>query len=126
MTETWHLCSPEEIADVRQGVEKYLSGQGCSAVAIDAVVLIVNELASNAITHGRPDIKVTVKIIAGCVCGIVTDHGPGMPHPKRPRNTTQSGRGLMLVDSLAAEWHVVRLAGQDGKQVHFTYCEATS
>ena len=89
--------------------------------ALDDVALVVSELVSNAVRHGRAVPGTGVSI--GWECGEdslqlrVTDGGSveGSPHVRRagPKDTT--GRGLAVVRSLADDWGVERDA--DGTTV---------
>jgi serine/threonine-protein kinase RsbW len=125
-TETWY--PPAELAavpEIRHAVEKWLHGIGWPKPVIEDVTLIVTELFGNALTHGKPHIKITIGVIAGCVCGAVTDHGPGTPllQPQQSESELRvRGRGLALVEALATEWYVEKLAGRPGKRVVFICC----
>ncbi|SED43132.1 Anti-sigma regulatory factor (Ser/Thr protein kinase) [Streptomyces sp. 3213] len=86
---------------------------GCDAS--DAVALIVAELAANAVTHGRVpgrDFELRLSLGNGSVRVEVTDtrSGPRPPGPgavREPLPLAESGRGLVLVDTLADRWEVV-------------------
>ncbi|MFD9073005.1 ATP-binding protein [Streptomyces lasiicapitis] len=77
-----------------------------------AVAQVVAELAANAATHGRVpgrDIELRLFLQADAVRIEVTDTRgecgpPGSPQP--PDGDAESGRGLVLVEALAARWGV--------------------
>ncbi|KUF17657.1 ATP-binding protein [Streptomyces silvensis] len=77
----------------------------------DPARLVVAELAANAATHGRVpgrDFRLALHATAECLRIEVTDTCPeGLPRPVRlPPATTESGRGLLLVEALADRWGV--------------------
>ena len=63
-----------------------------------ALALLVNELVSNAIKHGKGEIEITLRVEGETARLEVCDDGPGFPagfNPKRSANT-----GLELIDSV--------------------------
>ncbi|MFD6420490.1 ATP-binding protein [Streptomyces sp. NPDC060198] len=82
----------------------------------DTAGQIVAELAANAVTHGRVpgrDFEVTAEILDGTLHLAVSDArgelrppAPGAPRPATPP-LAESGRGMLLVDSLADRWDVL-------------------
>jgi len=94
-------------------------------VDIDVLVLLASELITNAVTHaengaGAGAISVCVRCLRGEVRVEVHDGSHDMPAavPLKVDDDAESGRGLMLVDALAAEWGFYRTPG--GKAVYFT------
>ncbi|WP_416984496.1 ATP-binding protein [Streptomyces sp. T028] len=93
--------------------------------ASDDVALIVAELAANAVTHGRVpgrDFELRLSLVTGSVRVEVSDThtgsrppGPGAVRALRPLD--DAGRGLLLVDALAARWEVVDREPPPGKTV---------
>jgi len=66
------------------------------------LLLVVSELAANAVRHGGPPIGLTLTPDGPGVRVVVTDHGHG--HDPRPRHATVTagdGRGLAMVDRLS-------------------------
>ena len=86
---------------------------------LDDITLIVSELVSNAVQHGRPDIVLRMLVEPFSIDISVLDHGPQLPSRSVavPTDTATSGRGLSIVDRLASDWGVVPLESGDGKQV---------
>jgi anti-sigma regulatory factor (Ser/Thr protein kinase) len=89
----------------------------------DIVVLLANELVTNAILHTGSDFDVVVDIEPQRVRVEVRDGSTHRPtrHDRGPRST--SGRGLALVEALASSWGVERIPG-DGKSVWFEVGDA--
>lgn len=86
---------------------------------LDDVTLIVSELVSNAVQHGRPDILLRILVAPFAVDVSVLDHGPAVPSVEvaPPTDTATSGRGLAIVNRLASDWGVEPLSGSNGKSV---------
>jgi anti-sigma regulatory factor (Ser/Thr protein kinase) len=88
------------------------------AAADDAVVM-VSELVTNAVSHGRPEITLRLQLGPDFLTVAVGDRGAGsFAYPVRKLDDT-SGRGLTIVDALATRWGVSRSDGPVGKQVWF-------
>ncbi|MCW3094644.1 MAG: multi-sensor hybrid histidine kinase [Chthonomonadaceae bacterium] len=64
-----------------------------------SLTLLVSELVSNAIKHGRTDIEVTLKTEGETICLEVCDDGPGFPPDFDWRTAANTGMGL--IDSSA-------------------------
>jgi anti-sigma regulatory factor (Ser/Thr protein kinase) len=77
--------------------------------------LLASELVTNAIRHGanraHGEHDDLVELVLWPADGhywlAVSDTGAGMPELARPGPRSEGGRGLVLVDSLAAVWAVV-------------------
>ncbi|CAA9363897.1 MAG: hypothetical protein AVDCRST_MAG47-404 [uncultured Nocardioidaceae bacterium] len=87
---------------------------------IEVAALLLSELVTNAIRHGKGAVRLVVKKLPSRLCVEVTDDGPGLPAARAPRNDHAGGRGLMLVERLANDWGVTPLANGSGKTVWFT------
>ncbi|MFF9125326.1 ATP-binding protein [Streptomyces sp. NPDC014889] len=79
--------------------------------AHDSVVLVVAELAANAVLHSRVpgrDFALTLFFEEGrdAVRIEVTDTHPALPARMDPGPEQGGGRGLVLVDALAVDWGV--------------------
>ncbi|MGY3203001.1 ATP-binding protein [Streptomyces sp. TE5632] len=78
--------------------------------AVDDCVLMLSELVTNAILYGRSDEAWVVRVewFREGTSLRVEVHNPGCPASvclRRPEADDAHGRGLLLVDSLAASWH---------------------
>ncbi|MFI7244436.1 ATP-binding protein [Streptomyces qinglanensis] len=87
----------------------------------EAVTLIVAELSSNAVLHGRvPGRDFELRLLrdreSGRVRAEVSDTYPGLPVRLAPSTHEDWGRGLLLVDALASRWDVSARLGP-GKTV---------
>jgi two-component sensor histidine kinase len=65
-----------------------------------SLAIIVNELVSNAVKHGRGAIEIDLRTEAGCLVLEVSDEGEGFPKGFNP--VTAANTGLELIEHLAA------------------------
>ena len=83
--------------------------------------LLVSELVTNAVLHGRSGVTLTVAVADGVLEVGVMDRSRILPSPRASAADApwraEGGRGLRMVDRLADEWGVAALP--DGKQVWF-------
>ena len=96
-------------------------------VDADVAVLLTSELVTNAVTHGTPDAGTFVLLTVACdmACLRVDVHDGSGDLPvlgtglidEAPAEA-ETGRGLLLVTSLSAEWGFYRTSA--GKAVYFT------
>ena len=100
---------PERVAVVRAFAAALLSAQHPQA---DTVMLLVSEMVTNSIRHsksGRPGQTVTVTFTRadGLLRVAVTDRGAASgPVQRGGAAGAEGGRGLILVQALAARWGV--------------------
>ena len=89
------------------------------AEVVDAAVLLVSELVTNAVRHASPPIIVEVICETSHSLQVrVSDATPEPPWPGRPGVHDEGGRGLAITEVLSDEWGVDPTAG-DGKTVWF-------
>lgn len=89
------------------------------AAILDAVELMVSELATNCIRHERTSFHLTILGSSQEIRVEVTDSGAGTPTMRSPGPDEPSGRGLQIVDMLSASWGV-HPERPSGKTVWFT------
>lgn len=88
---------------------------------VEDVDLVVSELVTNALLHtdagedGANKIRLELDLNGRRLTLRVVDSSPLPPRPEEAADTAESGRGLLLVDALAAEWDWEDLP--DGKAV---------
>ena len=72
----------------------------------DDLVLVVSELVTNAVRHAEPPVSLELQADEHRVTVAVADGSPGRPTPRRPADDAEGGRGLSMIDLLAAEMGV--------------------
>ncbi|WP_214327261.1 ATP-binding protein [Nonomuraea sediminis] len=123
MTGLWRLALltvpgvASAVPVARHCVEGVLTAAGY--VDLDEVLLLVSELATNAVTHsdsGSPGGTLTIEVNESCavwadVLGavvvrvdVIDDGSLSVPTPRTPDSESGGGRGLWLVENLADKW----------------------
>jgi anti-sigma regulatory factor (Ser/Thr protein kinase) len=114
---------PQSVHAARRFATDALSGS--SASVLEAVELMVSELATNCIRHERTSFHITILGSTQEVRVEVTDSGSGTPTMRSPGPDEPSGRGLQIVDMLSDSWGV-EPEDPSGKTVWFTMPAATA
>jgi anti-sigma regulatory factor (Ser/Thr protein kinase) len=97
--------------------------------ANDDLSLITGELAANAVRHAADGGDFEVRVVLGATGRPrfrveVTDLGAGTPVVRDAAgNVGESGRGLVMVGALAADWGIDKSNGTAGKVVWAEYEE---
>ncbi|MCW2904443.1 MAG: Serine phosphatase RsbU regulator of sigma subunit-like protein [Streptosporangiaceae bacterium] len=105
--------SPSSVHRARALVRATLSGWGLSGI-LDTAELLVSELVTNAVQHGRGPVE--VRLLRSTTFIIeVGDSSLAPPLLRTPDSLAETGRGLQLIKSLAQRWGIRR--GPDGKIV---------
>jgi len=111
-------ATPEELAEVRQTLRRWLAGRGASDREVAAMTLACQEACANAVEHayGLPDatFELVGHHVDGCVELLVRDQGRW-----RPPRGAHRGRGLTIMRSLMHEVEVV--AGDTGTTVRLAH-----
>ena len=84
----------------------------------DALALLVSEVATNALLHGRGEVQLSVAQRARRLRVEVTDASDQRPVRRDASYLAEGGRGLALLDQLSASWGVDSLPVR-GKVVWF-------
>ncbi|MBX6389149.1 MAG: ATP-binding protein, partial [Frankia sp.] len=68
------------------------------------IAIVAGELVTNALLHGAPPVR--LRLVGGAAWVRIEVNDASEVLPVRPRDTVESmtGRGLALVDALAADW----------------------
>jgi anti-sigma regulatory factor (Ser/Thr protein kinase) len=85
----------------------------------EIALLLVSELATNAIKHGAPPVRLSLRLDAGRLRVEVTDSSPALPRLTQPGPDQAGGRGLQIVQQLAARWGSQVSRSRLGKTVWF-------
>lgn len=98
---------------VRRRLARDLSDAGVPTTQTDDACLVLAELVGNAVRHGAPldggGLDVDWVVRDGVVEVRVTDGGGGVPRQRAAISPgAETGRGLAIVDAVAASWGVAR------------------
>ncbi|MFI6205719.1 ATP-binding protein [Streptomyces sp. NPDC051041] len=103
---------PVSVGLARRRVRDHLAAWGHDPRdrTLEHAVLLVSELATNAVRHGssaRAGFEVAVTALADGSCLVeVSDGSRSEPRPGRAAEDEETGRGLHLVEHLATAWGV--------------------
>jgi anti-sigma regulatory factor (Ser/Thr protein kinase) len=110
-------ADPTSAGKARRFVRDVLAEWG-AAYLEEPAVLLTSELVTNALLHARTPMRLWLRRRAGLVRIEVLDDSGVQPARRNYDEDASTGRGLALVDALAAEWGVEPANG--GKAVWFT------
>ena len=86
--------------------------------------LVISEVFTNAIRHGRGDVLLAATPKDGYLCVQVTDGGEGfVPRPRALSSGEHGGFGLFLVERLTRRWGMTRENGRTRVWFEFDYEE---
>lgn len=91
----------------RDWAREHLDALGWTTSApetVDAVLLTVSELVTNAHIHAHSDAQLIMTLDDHCLHLAVHDASTDLPAPRRPSTVSAGGRGMLLVDALADAW----------------------
>lgn len=74
----------------------------------DDLVLVVSEMVTNAVRHGQPPVALDLRADGRSVTVCVCDGSPQPPRPRHADEDAEGGRGMALLEILAAEHGVHR------------------
>ncbi|WP_404814193.1 SpoIIE family protein phosphatase [Kitasatospora fiedleri] len=99
----WRLPpEPTSVAKAREAACGWLLERGLDEL-VDTSELLVSELVTNALRHGRGEIRLRLLRDKTMVCE-VWDDAYAQPRQRRAQETDEGGRGLQLVSLLAERW----------------------
>ena len=70
----------------------------------DNAVLVASELVANAVDHGEAPVVLEVRYTGSQAWIGVENSGTGAPQPREGVGDAARGRGLAIVERLAADW----------------------
>jgi anti-sigma regulatory factor (Ser/Thr protein kinase) len=100
-TERGFAASPEQVRAARYFTDAVMARWGLETTD---VVLVVGELAANAVRHAHSAFTLSLYLLDDTVTVEVTDSSPATALMVRAPWNSTSGRGLMIVDKLAKLW----------------------
>jgi anti-sigma regulatory factor (Ser/Thr protein kinase) len=134
---TMHVAlsrDPRSAGSARHLVSTMVAGTACE-VAADTAELLVSELVGNAVRYGREPVELDISCAGNRLEVGVKDSGERRPQVDRQRcaaardaELPEGGRGLCLIEDLAARWGTDPLSGSEapGKRVWFVIDTASA
>lgn len=110
---------PEGASFARRAVARAAELWRLDREVTETALLLVSELATNAIRHGAPPVRLSLRLDADRLRVEVTDSSPALPHLDHPGPDQAGGRGLQIVQQLAARWGSQVSRSRLGKTVWF-------
>jgi len=110
------------LADLRRWARSWMEQHPTDGVDPDNVVLSMTELVTNSITHGTGPVDVQLDGDSDNLVLIVSDCSGQLPRHPGASLETETGRGILILESLATRWGVQPELG-GGKSV---WCEFAS
>jgi signal transduction histidine kinase/DNA-binding response OmpR family regulator/anti-sigma regulatory factor (Ser/Thr protein kinase) len=103
------LCLPVDddisaVGRVRHRAGEVLAGWSVPPDVRDEALLLLSELTTNALLHGRPPVEVRLSRDRRHLTLEVHDGAPTLPRRSRPEVDDEHGRGLLLVSLMAQRW----------------------
>ncbi|MFJ5775478.1 SpoIIE family protein phosphatase [Streptomyces sp. NPDC093094] len=116
LRESWTVWRvPEAVRHARRFTRRTLRAWG-GADQVDAVLLIVSELVTNAMVHTDGRVRLDLTLVGDRLRIAVADSSPRTPvKPTSIGWEATGGRGLLLVEAMSAVWGTLPVSG--GKQV---------
>jgi anti-sigma regulatory factor (Ser/Thr protein kinase) len=109
---------PESARRARKFLADFCSAAGLSEEVCHNAALLVSELVTNAVLHGRTTVTVEAHRPADTIRIAVRDEDPVLPAVgAEPVLDAESGRGLLIVSTLATRWGIE--AAGSGKAIWF-------
>ncbi|WP_405867500.1 ATP-binding protein [Streptomyces sp. NBC_01515] len=96
-----------EVKSARDWARKHLEGLHWTTTApetVDAVLLTVSELVTNAHRHAHSSAQLVMTCDDHCLHVSVHDKSAELPTPREASTDRLGGRGMLLVDAVADTW----------------------
>jgi anti-sigma regulatory factor (Ser/Thr protein kinase) len=109
---------PDSAARARRFLTDFCRAADLPASLCQTAALLVSELVTNAVIHGRTSATVEVHRPADTLRVTVRDDNPALPAVgESPDFGAENGRGMLIVSKLAHRWGIE--AGDGGKAIWF-------
>ncbi|MFE3634316.1 SpoIIE family protein phosphatase [Streptomyces sp. NPDC059168] len=117
LRESWTVWRvPEAARHARRFTRRTLRTWGVSPDTVDAALLVVSELVTNALVHTGGPVRLDLSLVNHRLRLAVADTSPRSPvQPTSIGWEATGGRGILLVEAVSAAWGTVPVSG--GKQV---------
>lgn len=102
----------------RVALRELLADHPLAAGQLDTLTLLVSEIVTNAVTHGRTEgdsvVEFNVTVTPGLTRVRISDAGPGFDWPAEslPPGRADGGYGITLMDGQSSRWGTHRVPGR--------------
>ncbi len=110
-------CEPASARLARAFVRDFCDYTGLPPEVQDDAMLLTSEIVANAVTHGRSEVRLSVRVAPAGIRVEVGDDNSRYPTLRPNDLQALDGRGLSIVEQLASQWGVDNVAY--GKTVWF-------
>ncbi|MFJ8301119.1 ATP-binding protein [Streptomyces sp. NPDC094447] len=100
------LPAPERVSGIRRSAAAFLRTSGVPDQTADDVVLLVSELVTNAVNHGRGEVTLRALAANDRVAVTVSTESKERAVVREAGLDDESGRGMFLVGALADTWGI--------------------
>lgn len=97
-------CTEQTAAEVRRTLASAPVTALLPAALREDLILAATELLTNAVRAGATTVDVALDVAPGQVELKVADDAPGRPRRRQPALSDVHGRGLQILDAVAAQW----------------------
>ena len=97
-------ADPASARRARSFIRDFCTAADLGDEVCQKAALLVSELVTNAVIHGRTRATLTAERPGGCLRVSVHDDNPDLPNPKSPTFEAESGRGIKIVATVADRW----------------------
>ncbi|MET8449534.1 SpoIIE family protein phosphatase [Streptomyces sp. NPDC005209] len=117
LRESWTVWRvPEAVRHARRFTRRTLRAWEVAPEEMDAVLLVVSELVTNALVHTDGQVRMDLTLVNHRFRVAVTDASPRSPvKPTSIGWEATGGRGILLVEAMSTAWGTLPVSG--GKQV---------
>ncbi|PKW11643.1 PAS fold-containing protein [Streptomyces sp. 1222.5] len=117
LRESWTVWRvPEAVRHARRFTRRTLRTWGVERDTLDAALLVVSELVTNALVHTGGPVRLDMSLVNHRLRLAVADSSPRSPmKPASIGWEATGGRGILLVEAVSAAWGAIPVSG--GKQV---------
>ncbi|MEV6805214.1 SpoIIE family protein phosphatase [Streptomyces sp. NPDC051132] len=117
LRESWTVWRvPEAVRHARRFTRRTLRAWGMPQDTVDAALLAVSELVTNALVHTGGPVRLDLTLVSHRLRLAVADSSPRSPvKPAGIGWEATGGRGILLVEAVSEAWGTVPVSG--GKQV---------
>lgn len=109
---------PDSPGLARRFVTRVLREWNVGISTIEDAALLATELVTNAVIHARTPIRLDIGLEGDMIRVAVSDSDAGRPVLRQQNREASTGRGLYVLDQLAADWEVIY--GDGSKTVTFS------